>query len=699
MTFATLETRSTQSDSDAGIDRAGLHGDTLLDLILTRVRLCARRRVAWLAHLAGSSDSIEMEADAALIAALDDRDHPDAEGAWYASSAQLQPLNEAIDEVERTLMGEPGARLRELGVLFQLNAYELDTLQACLALAIEPALGTVCTHLQRHPARTYVTEPMVARLFGHGRCAVWTAASPLAAWGLVIPGDAPPGEPLPLTLDPLVIAWLQGELRVDPGLAGKVRTIEQQAPLPGWPVDATVRFMEQAMERVWAVRVQVCGSHASGRRSFAAAVAARFGMQTLSVDTSAVADADWPDVFMRAQRLAVLGGMALVWHGSGIHRRWPAAVVPAPVQFVASDADESLPACEYVTDHRVAMPALTLDERRSLWTSMLPDSAAWSDQARDTLATRYRLSVGDIAAVARHAPADAHQAAALACEQTRHRLGRLGLPLDCPFSWDDLVVPDRLRQALEDYTFEARDRVTFWESTSAQRLFPRGRGLSALFSGPPGTGKTMAAQVIAAELGLDLVRVDLAAVVSKYIGETAKHLNRIFAGAERMNAVLFFDEADALFSKRTDVKDYHDRHANSDTGYLLQLLEEHDGIVILASNRKQNIDAAFTRRMRYLLDFPRPEAVERRRILQRVIGELTSEDMRQRLATTIDTIAHHVELSGAQIKNAVLAALFIARCKQETLAMPHLIKGIERELGKDGRALTTHERERLQKDG
>jgi SpoVK/Ycf46/Vps4 family AAA+-type ATPase len=209
----------------------------------------------------------------------------------------------------------------------------------------------------------------------------------------------------------------------------------------------------------------------------------------------------------------------------------------------------------------------------------------------------------------------------------------------------------------------------------------------------------MAAQVIAADLELDLFRVDLASVVSKYIGETAKHLAQIFARAARMNAVLLFDEADALFSKRTEVKDSHDRYANADTSYLLQLLEEYRGIVILASNKKQNIDPAFVRRVRYVFEFPRPDTPERRRIWRHVIAELKGPETLSRLAATIETLAANVDVSGAQIKNAVLASLFVARRGREPLAMTHLLRGVERELSKEGRALSTRERERLMRDG
>jgi SpoVK/Ycf46/Vps4 family AAA+-type ATPase len=208
----------------------------------------------------------------------------------------------------------------------------------------------------------------------------------------------------------------------------------------------------------------------------------------------------------------------------------------------------------------------------------------------------------------------------------------------------------------------------------------------------------MAAQVIAAQLELDLFRIDLASVVSKYIGETAKHLAQIFARAARMNAVLLFDEADALFSKRTEVKDAHDRYANADTSYLLQLLEEYSGIIILASNKKQNIDPAFIRRIRYVFEFPRPDAHERRRIWRQVIAELCDAESLARLEVAIERLATNVEVSGAQIKNAVLASLFVARRCREPLAMTHLLRGVERELSKEGRALGSRERERLIRD-
>jgi SpoVK/Ycf46/Vps4 family AAA+-type ATPase len=196
----------------------------------------------------------------------------------------------------------------------------------------------------------------------------------------------------------------------------------------------------------------------------------------------------------------------------------------------------------------------------------------------------------------------------------------------------------------------------------------------------------MTAQVVAAELGLDLVRIDLASTVNKYIGETAKNLRRIFARAAEMNAVLLFDEADALFAKRTDVRDAHDRHANADTNYLLQKLEDFDGIALLASNRKQNMDSAFIRRIRYMMDFPRPRPTERRTIWKRLARELVGDERAMALEPLLGAFADQVDLSGAQIKLALLGAIFFAKESGQPLGLDHLHCAIERELAKEGRS-------------
>jgi ATPase family associated with various cellular activities (AAA)/Winged helix domain, variant len=673
-------------------------GESVLELILIRVRLRLRRRASWLSHLwGGTIPAATGSFENTLNASLDDRDTPEGEATWFESCEELRATNAAIDSVEQALAGRAGSGLRQLAEIFGLTLPELDLLQMCLAFAVDSSLSAAFGYVQQS-GRSYPTEALGARLFGHGRRSMWSPGCSLAVWKLVTAEQAPPGEALPLSADKVVLDWLQDDLRMDARLVGLVRRVESRTPLDSWPVTAVAKRIQQEIERGAAVRTLVTGPSSSGRRTFAAAVAARFGIRALSIDTSPIADSDWPDIYIHAQRFAYLGGAALVWHGTGLHRICPNTVAPVAIQFLACDADLVVPACEQVIDNRIHLPTPTVSERRHLWHAYLPETQAWPSAEFETVVMRYRLSAGDIAGVARRAPGTAREAAEFCREVTRHHLGELAKPLECHFGWDDLVVTDKLRESLEDFAFEARDRTAFWELSHVRRLFPRGTGLVALFNGPPGTGKTMAAQVIAADLQLDVVRVDLAAVVSKYIGETAKHLSRIFARAANMNAVLLFDEADALFSKRTDVKDSHDRYANTDTSYLLQLLEEHDGIVILATNKKQNIDAAFIRRIRYVFDFPRPEAAERRQIWSKLIGDLAGGDALRRLDYAIERLAANVESSGAQIKNAVLAGMFACRRNSESLGMAHLLRGVERELSKEGRALGAHERERLTQD-
>jgi hypothetical protein len=358
-------------------------------------------------------------------------------------------------------------------------------------------------------------------------------------------------------------------------------------------------------------------------------------------------------------------------------------------------AGESAPGAD--VDGEIDLGGPTAAERRLLWRSMIPALRGASSVEVDRLADQFRLQVGDIAAIARRGVDTVAGALAEARKVNRELLGDLGTLLPCPFAREDLRVPPELDRALDEFLFEARARAAFWEKPSARRLFPRGRGLIGFLLGPPGTGKTMAAQIVAAELKLDLYRIDIAVCLSKYIGETVKNLRQIFAAAARMNAVFLFDEADALFAKRTEVKDAHDRHANTDTNYLLQLLEDFDGVALLASNRKQNVDPAFMRRIRFILDFPRPGAPERRMIWQRLLDELAGPPTSEALRRPVGALAEIVEMSGAQIKLALLSALFAAAQEGQPLGLAQVYRGVNRELGKEGRNISPKERERIER--
>jgi SpoVK/Ycf46/Vps4 family AAA+-type ATPase len=249
--------------------------------------------------------------------------------------------------------------------------------------------------------------------------------------------------------------------------------------------------------------------------------------------------------------------------------------------------------------------------------------------------------------------------------------------------WDDIVLPEDTTAQLREMCQRVEHRRQVLEDWGFERKLSMGKGVNALFSGPSGSGKTMAAEVVATELQLDLYKIDLSGVVSKYIGETEKNLDRIFNAAENSNAILFFDEADALFGKRSEVRDSHDRYANIEISYLLQKMEEYSGIAILATNLRQNLDDAFYRRLTFSLHFPFPDEAARARIWEGIWPAGTP------LAADFDAglLARRVKLSGGNIRNIALAAAFLAAEQGTAVATEHVLHAVRREYQKFGKQL------------
>jgi SpoVK/Ycf46/Vps4 family AAA+-type ATPase len=261
------------------------------------------------------------------------------------------------------------------------------------------------------------------------------------------------------------------------------------------------------------------------------------------------------------------------------------------------------------------------------------------------------------------------------------RLGELAARLPPGFRWEDLVLPERQVELLQSISAYLRHRDRVLSDWGYDKSVARTQGLKVLFAGESGTGKTMAAQVLAAQLGLEIFRVDLATIVSKYIGETEKNLDRIFGAAEGSNAILFFDEADALFGKRSEISDSHDRYANIEVAYLLQRMEGYAGAVILATNFRRNIDDAFVRRLDFVIDFPFPEVEDRKRIWRLLLPAEAplADDL------DLDFLATQFKLSGGAIRNCSLSAAFQAADDNGVIEMRHLVRAVAQEYGKQGR--------------
>ena len=667
------------------------------ELVSLRFRLLARRRAAWLRSL----DVPGRASEADLI--LDDVDTPDAEMAWTKAQPWAAQWEEELHGVEAALLGDQSSFLARLRALFGLNAEETDLLEACAAVALDPSLGRLCAYLQNRAARGYITEEMVARVYGYGRCGVWNPDSALFSWELIQSHEFGPGEPHALFLDPQLRDRLCGRHTLPGALAGAARWYESVETVGSLPVEETATLIEQYVnaKSVSGLRLVIEGGRGSGRRTLAGAVSARLRLNLLLINSDEISDQNWRRSYMLAQRHAYFDNTAIAWYGESLsHRPWLAGLPSFPVQFAIVETGGSLLPLEGVSEHRVRVPALTVADRSTLWRTHLPSSRDWPPHEFDILAERYRVQPGDIVAASVAAVKTPLQAALRVREASRSRLGGLAQLLRCSFTWNDLVVPAALREALEDIVFEANHRALVWEDPEAHRLFPQGQGLIALLSGPPGTGKTMAAQVIAATLDYDLFRVDLAGVISKWVGETSQNFERILTRAADMHAIILFDECDAIFSKRTsEVHDAQDKFANTDAAYLLQAMESYPGIAFLATNQKGNIDPAFIRRLRYLLEFSKPDAAQRLEIWRKVVRGLGGEARRDALDSSLRLLADSVEVTGAQIKFATLGAVFAARRDALPMELRHLVRGLERELAKEGRALGTRERERIMSHG
>ncbi len=454
------------------------------------------------------------------------------------------------------------------------------------------------------------------------------------------------------------------------------------------------------------------GPYGVGKQTTAAALCGEWGVDLLVLDGERLLNtqpANFNLLVRLAKREVQLLGAALYWEGFEAllvaERRpqrealltelesWPGWVFLAGnVSWEPADALNTVP---FV---RVEFPVHSATERLQLWVDLLGgDSLPRNDleslagkfrftagQIRDAVATARNLVRGRRAGSEKLTLAELYTACRL---QSNHQLGQLAGKIIPHYTWEDIVLPrDQLEQLREIRNY-VKYRTQVYDAWGFDRKLSLGKGLNVLFAGPSGTGKTMAAEIIAGELGLELYRIDLSTMVSKYIGETEKNLARIFAEAEASNAILFFDEADALFGKRTEVRDSHDRYANIETSYLLQQMEAYTGVVILATNLRKNMDEAFVRRMHFTIDFPFPGEKERRRIWERIWPPETPRHS----DLNIELLSRKIEVAGGNIRNIALAAAFLAAADGGVVTLPHLLRATRREYQKIGKVITDKE--------
>ncbi len=583
-------------------------------------------------------------------------------------------------------------RLRELARSFGLAPVDVELLLVALAPDVDARLERLYAYLQddvsrRRPGVGLALELVTGTAGATPVRARLGPAAPLVAGGLLLIEEVDrPFLTRSLRVPDRVVAHLMGDDSPDPRVAvlvtEPVPMAMPQGPSVARALTTGVRLVH-VQERHGAVAV-----------SMVSAALATCGRTVLALDLARLAPSDEVGEVAgaAARECRLRDAILLAGPVDALAERGPAAVrafaeTPCPTVLVGTRTWD--PAWSRDVPVLVEAPLPTIDDRADAWRAALGSHPGVADAAGTTI--QFRLGPGQIAraaqaagqqAAAEERPIAAEDLRAGARAQNAAGLERLARRVRAAVGWDDLVLPPEVVGQLRELASRARFRDVVLDGWGMGRASStRGRGLIALFAGDSGTGKTMFAEVMAGELGLDLYVIDLSTVIDKYVGETEKNLDRIFDEADRVNGVLLFDEADAVFGKRSDVKDSHDRYANVEVAYLLQRMERFDGVAILTTNLRSNLDEAFTRRLDAVIDFPVPDEQDRLRLWERHLppGVPRADDI------DLAFLARRFRVSGGNVRNICLAGAYLAAAEARSLRMADLIAGTAREYQKLGR--------------
>ena len=606
---------------------------------------------------------------------------------------------------------EPSSALSRLSETFHLSPFERDVLVLCAGMDLDASFGSLCASAQGDPARRYPTFSLALAALEEAHWSALTPAAPLRRWRLIqVAGDQPLTQ-TPLRIDERILHYLAGVQHLDERLSGLVEPVLatefELVPSHQTIAEEIVAAWSHSTVGTDRAIVQLHGPEPVGKRTIAAQACNALGWNLNSLQAAAIplAHAELDALVRLLVREAALTGGAFLLDCDGVDESdatrvaslsWLIERLGVPLLITSRQPMRSL----HRTTISLEVRKPNASEQLHLWRQLLGEAQPHSDSDVDVLGSQFDLSEPAIRAAfaeaisryqsLRHRSSSADRQKPLpdrgpslqallwdACRrQARPRLNGLAQRIDSAVGWSDLILPDPQLAVLHEIATHVRRRAKVYESWGFSSRGPRGLGISALFGGPSGTGKTMAAEVLARELELDLYRIDLSQVVSKYIGETEKNLSRVFDAAEEGGAVLLFDEADALFGKRSEVKDSHDRYANIEVSYLLQRMEAYRGLAILTTNMKSALDAAFMRRIRFIVQFPFPDAAHRARIWD---GAFPAQTPTEHLdPTRLASLA----VAGGNIRNIALNAAFLAADAAEPVRMTHLLRAARSEYAK-----------------
>jgi len=580
--------------------------------------------------------------------------------------------------------------LDSLCAAFDLSAFERDLLLLCAGVELDATFGRLCSSAQGDAHRPVPTFSLALAVLPDGHWSALTPAAALRRWHLIEVGAGDTLTSSQLRIDERVLHYLTGLSYLDARLHGLIELLPPPTDLPPSHrelaqriADVLLRFRQSPAMPI----INLCGGERADKWAVAAYACATVGMKlhTISAGDIPLAVPEREGLARLWEREAVLSGTSLLLnHDEADNRNAVLSFIQnvhGPM-FLASREPLSLWTRSTI---RLDINKPSAAEQRSLWQESLGAMAPQLNGQVERLVSQFDLGMQAIhttsAQVLNIGSQEKEESVGLmlwdACRvQARSRLDDLAQRIDPVASWNDLVLPEMQLQSLRDIAAQVHQRTKVYEQWGFASKGTRGLGISALFAGASGTGKTMAAEVLANELRLDLYRIDLSQVVNKYIGETEKNLRRVFDAAEQGGAVLLFDEADALFGKRSEVKDSHDRYANIEISYLLQRMEAYRGLAILTTNIKSALDTAFLRRIRFSVQFPFPDAAQRARIWQSVFPASTPTD-------NLDVYKlARLNVAGGNIRNIALRAAFLAAHSNEAVRMTHLLYAARSEYAK-----------------
>ncbi len=720
---------------------------------LARLRLLLERRILWQRTVWKQSLAKESQGFQGLVITDSEADlllnanDPAAEAHFYDHDDDARSISQRLSEPLRSVDGEPQPSLSPAGLpaleivarLFRLGPFERDVLLLCLAPEIDAGFERLYAYVQDDVNRKYPTANLAVQVLGSfhfgdtatAREHFWdrfAPEAPLCRFRL-LRGESTSGGSWahePLRLERRIGSYLLGVNFLDEQTASFLRVVDDVAPL-SVAQDEIVQRLEHRL-RTWTDRDRVPATNVVSREPGAAKAIARHLCSRIGIALYALDPARLPALAVEREacyrvleRESMLlpcayyidapeagGGEANQTHG----------------QTFGQSADNALEVARSLRAILFAASPEPLSGEKSFITVRVPQSDAqaqfdtWQARLGDQLpgnGTRDAF-LGRLVQQFHFGPQQIHRVVCSAIEVAALRnpdaptldeadlwlaarghavrsMEGLAEKIEARRGFDDLVLPTEAMQQLRDIASQVEQRDRVYEQWGFGAKLSRGRGIVALFAGPSGTGKTMAAEVLAHRLDLDLYRIDLAGVISKFIGETEKNLKRVFDAAEQSGAILFFDEADALFGKRSEVRDSHDRYANIEINYLLQRMEDYRGLAILATNRKALLDQAFLRRLRFLIDFPLPAASDRLRIWR---GSFPAQAQLEPLDYEL---LGRLEVSGGSITNIALNAAFLAASEQTSIGMNHVLVAARREYSKIDKLMLESEFGRYYKAG